>query len=135
MRLYRRIAPHALLLGAAGLGLVGCSEQSAQRRPMAENKPKPMESMYMRGTLKSERFQKNPADPNEYFFTLTTENGFKMFECYGDEEAQMMDALLDPGDEVKIEIPERERKYNRFCIDLGDIVELNGKQPFPRRTS
>lgn len=119
MKLYQRIATYGLMT-TLGLGIIGCNQSSNQQEPV--------EPRYISGTIKSEKFNKNLIDSDRYFFTLLTEDGFKMFECYGDWSAQKMDGLLDPKDRVKFKIPQYQRNNeDDFLVDLEDIVEINGE--------
>lgn len=123
MELHQRILFYGLI-APMGLGIAGCNRISSEKEPV---KPAPL---YVSGVVKSEKYQKRFVDSNIYFFTLSTENGLKRFECYGDWSAPKMDSILDPKDRVKFKIPSHQIGWkNDFSVELEDIVEING-EPF-----
>lgn len=107
-----------------GLGILIAAFNHYYEPPKISNK-----HSYMGGTIKTERSVDNFFNPDRYIFTLSTKNGFKMFQSYG-QNAQRMDGLLDPKDRIKIRIPKEQiDRQNNFSVGLEDIVEINGK-PF-----
>ena len=128
MRLYQKILAYTFMT-AAGLGMIGCDQSSYQSKPV-EVRSKPVEPRYISGTVKSENFKRGGIlEIDTYCFTLSTEDGLKMFEASG-YAAQKMDGLLDPKDAVKFKIDELQKNNkDNFSVRLEDITEINGK-PF-----
>ena len=118
MKLYQGIITYGLIV-AGGLGLLGC--ESRQKAP---------EPVYISGKVKNENFQNNMLNPDEYIFSVNTQHGLKIFKCSGNNSAPTLDALIDPGDEVKIKLGRYDEvEDTNFSISQSYVVEINGQQP------
>ena len=120
MKLYHRIIAYGLMV-AGSIGCLGCDPPTtAQKAP---------EPVYLTGRVKNENFQNNFIDSDIYTFSLNTEHGLKLFKCIGDDSAASLDALVDPGDEVKIKLDLHEKiEDSDFYVSKKDVVEINGQK-------
>ncbi len=89
---------------------------------------------YLAGKVISESYVKNLVDPNQYVFSMETEQGLKLFrvgKCMGDndETTQSIDTLINPNSQVKINL------RGSCCVGRDEIkisqkaiVEINGQR-------
>lgn len=115
MKPYQKLICYGLAAIGA-LGLPACSSKEISN------------PVYISGKVVSERYQINPIYPHEYFFSVETKKGLKNFRCSGDSDAPSLDYLINPNDEVKIELdPQEKPEKGQFDISKDQIVEVNGK--------
>ena len=81
---------------------------------------------YISGEVKGESFRYDgwSSPSGRYVFSVDTSSGIKIFTCRG-ENAQSLDALIDRGDKVKINVGNS--NPNASAFDTCDVVEVNGK--------
>jgi hypothetical protein len=119
MKLYQRIITYGIMV-AGSIGLLGCAPQ--------QNTQKAPEPVYLTGKVKGESFQDNIINSDKHTFSVKTEYGLKIFIRSG-RDASILDALIDPDDEVKIKLDPYEKvEDNKFYILKKDVVEINGQQ-------
>jgi len=104
------------------------STQPYERLPIAQvEKPSTISREFI---VKGESYVQMTASTNMYYFTSETESSIKTFEVVGDSDSGKADALINPGDRVKISFPQGtdlEKNY-KFRISYWDIQEINGKR-------
>ncbi len=123
MSVYQKIIPYGLIV-AGSFGLLGCEQLLSEPN-----------YVYVSGKVQNEKYQKNFFDNDQYSFSFNTEHGLKTFTCYGDTQASNLDLLINPSDEVKIELScpphsiakkwiEKNTQFSGYC---SNVVELNGQ--------
>ena len=119
MNLLQRMGCYSLVIGSM-FGLMGCDDSWPPRK-------KAPEYFFIEGKVKGENYQRNIIELDRYTFSLETKNGLKVFSCSNNHYAPKFDALINPGDSVKLKLssPPYKPENTEFAVDKKNLYSVN----------
>ena len=113
------------------LSLLGCSFSGSNPNLDIVSTPN-LNPTELYGVVKSESINNRIGHLDRYKFSFITREGdLKLFVCARNDHASNLDALIDPGDTVKVRLyPAEEFSEDNESSSCRNVLEINGN-PLP----
>ncbi|MBI1973011.1 hypothetical protein HYS50_03325, partial [Candidatus Woesearchaeota archaeon] len=121
------------LIKNTGIGVLALTSLTACSGDVHHSPKLQPPPQYISGIVKGESIATYSIGTNKYTFSLQTPSGPKLVSCiFSDTDSAGMDALLNPGDLVKLKLdppwqkPEEGHFTYTFSSCMEKLVEVNG---------